>query len=365
MDDQQTASQKGDILIVDDTPTNLHLLSRMLAGHGYKVRAVTNGTRALEAVQARPPDLILLDIMMPGMSGYEVCERLKADEKTCDIPIIFISALNATEDIVKAFGAGGVDYITKPFQLAEVLARAETHLALQALQKSLQQEVAELDAFAHTVAHDLKNPLNTIMGYAGVLEESIKDYDVMPKEILQDTAQRIVRGARKMDGIIESLLLLSGVRKQEVAFESLDMANIILEVRYRLVSMIEELQAEIILPESWPTAWGYGPWVEEVWTNYISNAIKYGGRPPRVEAGATDQEDGTVRFWVRDNGPGLPPEQQTRLFTPFERLGQIRVPGHGLGLSIVRRIVEKLGGQVGVESEVDQGSVFWFTLHTQ
>ncbi len=109
-------------------------------------------------------------------------------------------------------------------------------------------------------------------------------------------------------------------------------------------------------------ALGYGPWVEEVWANYLSNAIQYGGRPPRVELGATEQADGMVRFWVRDNGPGLTPEEQARLFTPFTRLDQVRAKGHGLGLSIVRRIVEKLGGQVGVESEVGRGSVFTFTL---
>lgn len=129
---------KGNILVVDDTPANLRLLSSMLAEQGYKVRSVINGQMALTAIQAAPPDLILLDINMPEMNGYEVCERLKADEKTRDIPIIFISALDATEDKIKAFTAGGLDYITKPFQFEEVLARVETHLSLRKLQKQLQ-----------------------------------------------------------------------------------------------------------------------------------------------------------------------------------------------------------------------------------
>jgi two-component system sensor histidine kinase/response regulator len=116
------------------------------------------------------------------------------------------------------------------------------------------------------------------------------------------------------------------------------------------------------LPKTWPVALGYGPWVEEVWVNYLSNGLKYGGQPPRVELGATAQPDGQVCFWIRDNGSGIPPEAQTRLFTPFTRLDQVRAEGHGLGLSIVRRIVEKLGGQVGVKSEAGQGSVFTFTL---
>jgi len=131
-------ASKGDILIVDDTPANLRLLSQMLAEQGYQVRPVPDGPLALAAVQAKPPDLILLDIKMPGMSGYEVCEHLKIEDKTCNIPIIFISALDAIQDKVRAFTAGGVDYVTKPLQVEEVLARVETHLALRNLQKKLQ-----------------------------------------------------------------------------------------------------------------------------------------------------------------------------------------------------------------------------------
>jgi serine phosphatase RsbU (regulator of sigma subunit) len=129
----------ADILIVDDTPANLRLLSQMLADHGHRVRPVPDGTLALAAAQAEPPDLILLDIRMPGMDGYQVCQQLKASDETRDIPVIFISALDATDDKVRAFGAGGVDYVTKPFQVAEVLARVETHLALRRLQSELQR----------------------------------------------------------------------------------------------------------------------------------------------------------------------------------------------------------------------------------
>jgi sigma-B regulation protein RsbU (phosphoserine phosphatase) len=135
----QAHASRGDILIVDDTPVNLRLLSKMLADQGYKVRPVADGALALAAAQAEPPDLVLLDIRMPEMDGYEVCERLKADARTHDIPIIFISALDATEDKVRAFAVGGVDYVTKPFQIAEVSARVHTHLALWRLQRQLQE----------------------------------------------------------------------------------------------------------------------------------------------------------------------------------------------------------------------------------
>jgi two-component system sensor histidine kinase/response regulator len=158
------------------------------------------------------------------------------------------------------------------------------------------------------------------------------------------------------------------VRGVDVDVQPLDMARIVTEARLRLARPIQEHQAEIVVPDAWPKALGYAPWIEEVWVNYLSNAIKYGGRPPRVELGAVVQAGGSAppaaRFWVRDNGPGLTPEEQARLFVPFTRLAQASAKGHGLGLSIVRRIVEKLGGEVGVESTgmPGQGSLFFFTL---
>ncbi|MCP4540971.1 MAG: response regulator [Chloroflexi bacterium] len=140
MNNQQTEIL-DDILIVDDNPINLRLLSRMLSTQGYKVRAVSNGPRAIESAQTTPPDLILLDVNMPDMNGYQVCLHLKANERTCTIPIIFISALDQTEDKVQAFAVGGVDYITKPFQFEEVVARVETHLSLRHIQKHLEKLV--------------------------------------------------------------------------------------------------------------------------------------------------------------------------------------------------------------------------------
>jgi signal transduction histidine kinase len=246
-------------------------------------------------------------------------------------------------------------------QLFQELRQRTVELQQRTVQ--LQARNEELDAFAHTVAHDLKSPVTSIVGYSTMLEAT---YDELTEESLRECLHAIVVGGNKMSRIIDGLLLLAGVRKKDVETEALDMAGIVAEAVQRSANLIEESQAEIILPETWPVALGYGPWVEEVWANYISNGIKYGGQPPRVELGATVQSDGvaprTVSFWVRDNGSGLTPEDQAQLFVPFTQLDQIRVEGHGLGLSIVRRILEKLGGQVGVESEVGRGSVFFFTL---
>jgi signal transduction histidine kinase len=233
--------------------------------------------------------------------------------------------------------------------------------ALRDQAAELQKRNEELDAYAHTVAHDLKGPLGPMLGYAEMLE---KDFDRISQTDLQEHLHAIAASTQKMSNIIEELLLLAEARQSQVKAQPLDMAHIVSEALKRLNPMIEEYEAQVYLPSTWPLTIGYGPWVEEVWVNYVSNAVKYGGQPPRVQLGVTVQPDCMVRFWVRDNGPGIPREVQARLFSPFTRLDQARARGHGLGLSIVRRIVEKLGGQVGVESEsiTNSGSVFSFTL---
>ncbi len=241
----------------------------------------------------------------------------------------------------------------------EVAERQRVEEALRQAYTELQSRTEELQAFAHTVAHDLKNPLSLIIGYANLLEESL-DHE-QPE--LPNLARSIVLGGEKMNTIIEELMLLAGLRDVQAQMEPLgDMAHIVAEARQRLTGLIEKRQAQLTMPDAWPVALGYGPWVEEVWVNYLSNAIKYGGDPPQIELGAALLDDGVIRFWVRDHGPGLSPEQQARLFIPFERLDQVELKGHGLGLSIVRRIVEKMGGQVDVESEVGQGCRFFFIL---
>ncbi len=225
----------------------------------------------------------------------------------------------------------------------------------------LQARNEELDAFAHTVAHDLKSPLGPLVGLADLLESS---YNTMSEDEVQYALQSIIRSSRKMYNIVDSLLLLAQIRASEVDVEPLSMISIVDEARHRVHHLIEKHQAEIIEPEEWPVGLGYGPWLEEVWANYLGNGIKYGGKPPRLELGATEEADGMIRYWIHDNGPGLTPEQQKLLFVPFTQLAKIHAEGHGLGLSIVQRIVEKLGGQVGVESNgiSGQGSTFSFTL---
>ncbi len=218
----------------------------------------------------------------------------------------------------------------------------------------------DLDAFAHTVAHDLNNPLTRVIGFAELLEE---DYGTLSDEDVRRFLRTIAKAGNRMANITDELLLLSTVRNvDEIEVEPLDMDTLVSQALVRLEYLIEGSQAQIAFPDTWPVAIGYGPWVEEIWANYVSNAIKYGGEPPQVEVGATVRDDGTIQFWVRDDGSGLTPEEQARLFTPFTRLQKLRAKGHGLGLSIVRRIMEKLGGEAGVESKLGGGSLFYFSL---
>lgn len=231
--------------------------------------------------------------------------------------------------------------------------------ALQALNQELLRRNEDLEAFAHTVAHDLKGPLASLLGFSEALQDNLGH---MSQETLFNYLNLIGRSARKLTNIVDELLLLSSFSKVEVLSRSVAMGPVVGAALERLRDTIQQRKAELVIQDSWPPAYGYGPWLEEVWVNYISNALKYGGTPPRIVLGATRQQNGMVRFWVKDNGYGLTEEEQRRLFVPFTRLANIRAQGYGLGLSITRRIVERLGGQVGVESEPGKGSTFFFTL---
>jgi PAS domain S-box-containing protein len=241
----------------------------------------------------------------------------------------------------------------------DVTRRKRTENALQRYTTELELRNEDLDAFAHTVAHDLKSPLSTLIGLAETLNS--EETPLSPEETRRYLHYLSQKG-RKLDNIIDELLLLSGLREAQPEIIPLDMTEIVAEAQQRLADEITTAQAEIFLPESWPVAEGYGPWVEEIWFNYLSNAIKYGGTPPRITLGAALQPEGWIRFWIRDNGSGLSLDAQAKLFVPIPSAPKLSNKGHGLGLSIVKRITTKLGGDVWVESEVGKGSTFGFTL---
>lgn len=248
--------------------------------------------------------------------------------------------------------------------IAQILDITERKLAEQAMlqyTQELENQNAELDAFADSVAHDLRNPLSTIIGFAEAL---LEPFDDLTQQAQQAIIASIARVGRKMDSIIEELLLFARVRKMAVKSVPVDMGPLVDNVRQRLQQLIASHEAELTVPERWPLALAHGPWIEEVWANYISNAISYGGRPPKVILGADHVPDNRVRFWVCDNGTGVPPSLQKRIFHGFDHSSALRPQGHGLGLALVKRIIEKLNGTVELESPLQNGSGsrFSFTL---
>ncbi|OQW91528.1 MAG: hypothetical protein BWK79_16665 [Beggiatoa sp. IS2] len=336
-------SMKDTLLIVDDMPDNISILLAFLSKSGFKVLVTPNGEQGLKTAEYAHPDLILLDVMMPGMDGFEVCQRLKAQEETNDIPIIFMTALADTVDKVKGFSLGAADYITKPIQQEEVLARVTTHLKLHKLQRQLQyqkqqlheqnqqlqdeitarkqietslQRTAdmlsertlqleqrtieleksnmELDAFAHTVAHDLKNPLSGIISLTDLLLATYPT-DTPPTVKWIEKLKWVSHAGYKMLSIINALLLLAGISKQTtVTIEPLDMSQIVQQAIQQQLNLFGEKLLDISMPDKWPTALGYAPWVEEIWSNYLSNGLKYGGQPPRLKLGFNLLDKGSI-----------------------------------------------------------------------
>lgn len=369
-------NQNTRVLVVDDDPIVTELVRTQLSRLNYMVvGAAFNAENAVEMALEERPDVVLMDLRMSNpetgreehLAGLEAAKQIYAQRP---MPIILLTAYESPELVRRASDAGVVGYLVKPVRATELdraiaigLARFGDMMRLQKLNKDLQARNAELDAFADTVAHDLKAPLSPIVGYAEVLAHKGEE---MEWEKVRGYLEIIAQRGRKINSIINELLLLASVRKQDIKKHPLDMTTVVESACRRLEDMIKKTKAEISMPDQWPSAWGYAPWVEEIWVNYISNGLKYANPPPRLELGATREipsdSQVMVRFWVRDNGPGLTEEECERLFVPFERLGQVRTQGSGLGLSIVQRIMDKLDGTVGVESEPGQGSTFYFTL---
>jgi len=353
------------VLLVDDTAENLRLLAGMLATRGFDVRPVMSGADALEAVASEAPDLILLDVTMPGMNGFEVCARLQEHDAWRKIPVIFLTALSDVSDKVKGFAAGGVDYITKPFQLEEVLARVSSQLALQNARRELEQALAKLheleqlrDDLVGMIVHDMRSPLTVL----------ITQLQLLRMDVTGELAQGVdeaTRGARQLNDFANALL---DVRRMEEGKMPLK------RTRVDLVALAGEVGAAMQLIESDRTieVSGSGPpiancdsgLIRRVLENLVSNAIKHtpGGAPIRIEVSRTNLH---VRVAVHDQGPGVPTAARQKIFEKFGAAAVRKDRSYhsvGLGLAFCKLAVEAHGGSIWVEDAVPGGSVFAFDI---
>ena len=369
-EDSSHSDSGASILVVDDTPANLQVLVGLLKERGHRVRPVLEGRLALRAARAEVPDLILLDINMLDMNGFEVCEQLKADPKLADTPVIFISGNTETVDKVRAFSVGGVDYVTKPFQMAEVEARVATHLELRRKRRELQESLEALrrletlrDSLVHMVVHDLRSPLAAI---SACLEVIKWDAEEQHRQELAADVETALHATRTIIRLVNSVLDVSKMEGAEMRLRLVpaDIAAVARESVDELESLVGTRQLVREWPEDPVMAIVDRDVVSRVLQNLLGNALKFtpatGAITVEVEA-----NDDMVRVAVSDTGPGIPREYRERV---FEKFGQVDAVlrgqrfSTGLGLTFCRLAVEAHGGRIGVDSEVGRGSTFWFVL---
>jgi two-component system, sensor histidine kinase and response regulator len=359
------------ILVVDDNEMNRDLLVGVLDRAEYQSITASDGATALNIVHEQKIDLVLLDINMPRMDGYEVCQRLKADVRTKDIPVVFISALGETDNIVKGFDVGGGDYITKPFKYREVLARVEGQLTLYHQKRQI-EEMIERERHQHRVldemrrqfigsaTHDLKNPIAIIAGYVEMLERLPV---VTDNERARVYMGAIRRGAVKMNDLVRDMLDLLQL-EHGIEFEKVDYVFSAF-VRESVQDMLmrandKEIDFSVVVPDEKTTVLLDPKRMSRVLDNLVSNAIKYTPEGGTVRVVGL-LEPNVAAIEVRDNGLGIPEEMLPKLFEPFQRVDteeHMAQEGTGLGLSIVKAIVEQHGGTIQVWSELGRGSTF-------
>ena len=353
------------ILVVDDDPINLQVLSNHLASEGYEVALAASGPEALALAAERPFDLVILDVMMPRMSGHEVCRALRQRYSLEDLPVIFLTARSQLSDLVAGMAAGGNDYLAKPIGKEELLARVRTHLELLSVHRRLATKNEELARFNYTVAHDLRNPLTTIMNFLGLAR---RDAASGRTERLEDDFDRLDAAAGNLRRQLDNLFELSRVGLQVHSPEEVAFNELVREALAELAGPIAEREVEVVVAAGLPAVTGDRARLQEALRHLLSNAARYLGdqASPRIEVGvraAHPLNGGPPIFYVRDNGIGIDPRYQEKIFGLFERLDPEASEGTGIGLALVRRIVEVHGGHIWVESDGrDQGSTFFFTL---
>ena len=366
------------ILIVDDIPKNLQLLSSILSAEGYQIAFASNGHQALSVVESTSPDLILLDIMMPEMDGYEVCSKLKQNPKTAHIPIIFLTGRVETEDVVKGFQVGAVDYITKPFNTVELLVRVKTHIDLKlskdelfkkneqltSYKSELEQLVATKDKFFSIIAHDLRGPFS---GFLGLSEILMNEYELLEKEDVIQISESMNKAAKRLFEFLENLLEWSSTQtgKLELHPTNLDISTIANKTIAILSTTANE--KKISLSSNIPSntyVFADSNIAFTILRNLVSNSIKFTNSDGYIIISTTESEN-FISISVADNGIGMNDDIKAKLFKvdkKYSSHGTNNETGTGLGLILCKELVEKSGGTISVESTPNIGSTFTFSL---
>lgn len=368
------AVRKRLVMIVDDLAENLQVLAGHMSEEGHDVVAASNGMRALALARNRKPDLILLDIMMPGMDGFEVCRILKADPESMDIPIIFLTARTEMDDVVEGLRLGAVDYVTKPFRPPELLARVRTHLDLKAsrdllytynrhlerIATRLKKLNEDKNRFLGIVSHDIRGAFGNVV----TISKMASDGEIASVDQAFGFLETLSLEAEHMIALAENLLNIDAIERREVRLHHSRISpDLIVEFAVNANRRMAEVkEIRIITEQDDCVIEGDLTACRQILSNLISNAVKYS--PPQSEVKITiRQENGRACLTVADQGPGISIENQKKLFQPFARFGSgSREHSVGLGLSIVKLMAEAMGGEVNCESALGKGTTFRVTL---
>lgn len=360
------------ILIVDDIESNVLLLKVLLTSEKFNIVTASNGTQALSQVKEENPDLILLDVMMPDMSGFEVSQKLKENPETAHIPIIFLTALNSSSDIVKGFQAGGNDFISKPFNKKELVIRVNHQISLVAAKRIIEAQTEELkktiigrDRLYSVIANDLRSPMGSIKMVLNMLILNL------PKDNINNNLYKLLTTANQTTENVFLLLdnLLKWTKSQigdvKVVHQNIDMTEVVKELGeiYSIVASIKNISFRIEAPES---QWVYADidMIKTVLRNLINNAIKFSNQGSEIII-KIEESDGMSIVSIKDSGCGIDKEDQKKLLhtdTHYSTFGTNNEEGSGLGLLLCQVLVTKNGGKLWFTSEKDKGSTFYFSI---
>lgn len=374
--------QNKKVLIVDDQSDNLKVLYNTLKSAGYEISLAKTGQQALNHVFEHQPDLILLDITLPDINGLEICQKLKANEATQQIPIVFISASIDSSDVINGFEAGCVDYIRKPFVESEVIVRVRNHLTLKCLHEDLEHRVAERTAelarakylaelanqaktqFLSRMSHEFKTPLNAIMGFSQLQESQILDGEtdklLAGRELIEDAGKHLL-------SLVDNVLDVANMenRQLKLVLEPVDLNHTIEDAIDMVRELAETAGVSINYNAINLTVNANSERLKQVFTNLLTNAIKFNSAQGLVNIEAKKVEAHQVEISIMDTGIGISSEDKERIFMPFTRLDYAEkneIPGVGIGLAQSKYLVEEMKGSIHFESQPEQGCIFYVRL---